>query len=289
MSKTCKNFLITKNLNEKDKIDCKSYLENMFNCLGCRYLCGQLEKGKSGNIHYQFFINFKQSVRPSKIQKVDKALHIEYVYRNNGADSYCLKEDTRVDGPYEFGSKPVRRNSKEDWEEVWNLAKEGKLEEIDPCIRIKHYSNLTKIKKDNLTSNLTDSNHLRGIWIYGEAGSGKSRWCRENCPNLYPKLCNKWWDGYDGQKYVVMDDIMPCHSVLAQQLKIWTDRYGCILETKGGAVVSNYDWFIVTSQYTIKEIFQDSRDYEAIKRRFQEYYIDDIHNLNLKLKDNQSD
>lgn len=37
---------------------------------------------------------------------------------NNGADNYCMKEDTRLEGPFEYGIKPVKRNSKTDWEEV---------------------------------------------------------------------------------------------------------------------------------------------------------------------------
>jgi hypothetical protein len=38
---------------------------------------------------------------------------------NNGAHTYCMKEDTRVAGPWEFGIKPVQRNNKTDWEAVW--------------------------------------------------------------------------------------------------------------------------------------------------------------------------
>lgn len=49
------------------------------------------------------------------------------------------------------------------------------------------------------------------------------------------KLCNKWWDGYQGQENVIMDDIGQEHKCLGQQLKIWADRYACVLETKGGA------------------------------------------------------
>jgi len=29
-----------------------------------------------------------------------------------------MKEETRIDGPWEFGVKPVQRNNKTDWEEV---------------------------------------------------------------------------------------------------------------------------------------------------------------------------
>lgn len=61
---------------------------------------------------------FKTAVRPASIKKLDKRLHIELVKTNNGADDYCMKEDTRVDGPWTFGIKPVKRNSKTDWAEV---------------------------------------------------------------------------------------------------------------------------------------------------------------------------
>lgn len=65
--------------------------------------------------------------------------HFEPVKVDNGASSYCLKEDTRLEGPWEFGIKPVKRNSKEDWEEVRKLAMEGKMDKIPADIFVKHY------------------------------------------------------------------------------------------------------------------------------------------------------
>jgi hypothetical protein len=53
-----------------------------------------------------------------------------------------MKEDTRLEGPFEFGIKPVKRNDKDDWEEVWQKAKKGDIESIPPEIRIKHYRTL---------------------------------------------------------------------------------------------------------------------------------------------------
>lgn len=48
--------------------------------------------------------------------KVDNKAHYERVKVNNGADTYCMKEDTRLEGPWEFGTKPVKVNSKIDWD-----------------------------------------------------------------------------------------------------------------------------------------------------------------------------
>lgn len=41
---------------------------------------------------------------------------------------------------------------------------------------------------------------LRGVWIYGEPGAGKTRHVHESHPieQLYIKMANKWWDGYNG-------------------------------------------------------------------------------------------
>lgn len=277
---TCRNWLCTFNLNGDEVDHWKDILEGFFKESKATYAVGQLEKGEeTEHPHIQFFLNFKNKARISQITKVNKRVHCEKVIVNNGADTYCMKEDTRVEGPIEFGIKPVKRNSKVDWKGVWDNACKGNLDKIPDSIRVIHYNKLKAIAKDHM--DFKDSDHLRGIWIWGKAGSGKSRWVREHCKPLYPKLCNKWWDGYQGEKYVVMDDIMPQHSVLAQQLKIWSDRYDCILETKGGAVHAQYDYFIVTSQYSMEEIFQDEKDLEALRRRFQIFHIKDIHGLSL--------
>lgn len=40
--------------------------------------------------------------------------HFEGVKVNNGADAYCMKEDTRVEGPWTFGVRPAQLNKKGD-------------------------------------------------------------------------------------------------------------------------------------------------------------------------------
>lgn len=290
------NFLCTKNLKSYEELckktktefdfNSKGYLEEFFTHLKARYVVGQLERGEqTGNLHVQFFANFRKA-RISALKNFDKELHIELIKINNGADLYCMKNETRVDGPWEFGDRPINRklgqkpSKKIDWEnDVWKKAINGQIDDIKPNIKVTYYNRLKMIQKDHLM--ISNKPHLRGIWIYGKQGSGKTRWVRENIgpKDLYPKLCSKWWDGYVGQKYVVMDDMMKDHKYLGYLLKLWTDRYGVVLETKGGAVADKYDWFIVTSQYIIDEIFDgDDRTINALRRRFKEFHIDEIKN-----------
>ena len=223
-------------------------------------------------VNSNLIIYFKIPRRLAHYKKYLPQAHCEPVLVDNGVDKYCMKQETRVDGPWEYGEKPIQRNSRKDWEAVFLKAKQGRIEEIPADIRVRCYSQLKKIEKDHLV--IRDAPDVRGVWIYGKAGYGKSRLARRDYPDAYPKLCNKWWDGYNNQKHVIMDDIGPEHKVLGQQLKIWADRYGCILENKGGAMASAYDTFVVTSQYSIEEIFgDDEKTVEALKRRFKVIHL----------------
>jgi len=82
-------------------------------------------------------------------------------------------------------------------------------------------------------------------------------------------MANKWWDGYQSQKAVIMEDLDPTHNCLAYHIKIWADRYPFIAESKQGALAPVHDSFIITSQYTPEEIFTDPKTVEAIRRRFK--------------------
>lgn len=102
--------------------------------------------------------------------------------------------------------------SKADWDAVWEEAKVGNLTAIPANIRVQHYSKLKAIAKDHMV--ITEAEGLRGEWIYGPSGVGKSRRARDLYPGAYPKLCNKWWDGYQCQSAVIMDDIGIEHKML---------------------------------------------------------------------------
>lgn len=128
-----------------------------------------------------------------------------------------------------------------------------------------------------------DCNHMRGIWLYGNAGAGKTTSARQfGKASLFLKAQNKWFDGYMGEKVIVLDDLDT--STLNHYLKIWSDRWACRGEVKGGMVWLRHEYFIVTSNYSIQGLMDkdnicDPALYDAMKRRFLEIPVQEVFDL----------
>lgn len=148
---------------------------------------------------------------------------------------------------------------------------ENKCDDIDPDIFIRYYSSLKAIARDHPVS-VPNLNYLPGLWIHGPTGTGKSSLARKFYSPHYLKNINKWWDGYRGEPYVIIDDWDPNHSMLSYHLKIWTDHYPFTAEIKGGARLVRPLWIIVTSQYSIDDCF-DCETATALNRRFIKFHL----------------
>ena len=250
-----------------------------FNELTMTYLVYGEEVGEELTPHHQGFIVFKNRKTLSQLKELNNRAHWEVMKGNTKqAADYCKKDGVF----HEFGAAPEDKHAKagkqqqDKWRRISDLAKKGDLDSIDaehPKAFVGSYRNLKQLKVDYMVQ-CPDLEKPCGVWLYGEAGAGKSQRARKLYPGSYPKACNKWWDGYQQEEYVLIDDFDKRHEVLSHYLKIWSDKYGYLGETKGGTVVCRPQVVCVTSQYSIDDIWEDKETRDALKRRFKEILVE---------------
>lgn len=249
---------------------------NVFRELECKYLiCGREVCPTTGTRHLQGYIYFKNPRSFNGVREICDRAHWQKAKGNSEQNrEYCTKE-----GDYfESGIIPMTQKRKgeveqERWKDAWKKAKEGDLENIDSDIKFRYYRTCKDIARDHMVKS-DDLAIMDNHWIYGPPGLGKSRSARILYPGAYMKAGNKWWDGYQGEENVLIDDFELDFKCLGHYLKIWADRYSFIAETKGGSMNIRPKRIIVTSNYSIEEVFaSDQTMVAAVKRRFEQRYI----------------
>ena len=183
----------------------------MFRRAGAERAIAQLEKGEQGTPHFQCFIGFKESQRFRALKKKFPTAHIEIAKSAFDSWQYCQKEDTRLEGPQFFGEMPKPRKADGRDFKAYNQEVLQNLEGMveDGRVNIKDY---VKLKQAQQMFKLHTAQHaplseLVHEWHYGATGTGKSRHCRETYPDAYIKMPNKWWDGYQEEAVVLIEDV----------------------------------------------------------------------------------
>nr|WAE43223.1 MAG: replication associated protein [Cressdnaviricota sp.] len=239
----------------------------------CRYIVIGKEIGESGTPHLQGYVHYSTNVPMSRVKKdLSTRAHVERRFGTvSEAANYCKKDGNF----FENGDMP--RDQKQTWKDVMELAQAGKMEQIMedyPAIYILHRPKLEALNKTPPALLDRDlKSHFE--WWYGPTGTGKSHQIWTQYPIHYDKQINKWWDGYDREDVVVIEEADPkkCEH-MAYFFKRWMDRYPFQAEIKG-AVLSQIrpKKIIITSNYTLQECFPCKEDYEPLKRRIKEVHF----------------
>jgi len=129
----------------------------------------------------------------------------------------------------------------------------------------KSVTKLVSMVQGKRDSSVTPTVH----WIWGQTGTGKSRWAYENFPDAYRVSTdgNGWWDGYAGEKVVVMDDYRANAFSYSMLLKI-LDRYPLKVKMKGSMAELLATHFIITSNQKPEDVYNKGTEaINQLKRR----------------------
>lgn len=163
------------------------------------YAVYQLEQGENGTRHYQGYVEFKKNIRLAGLKKFLKTAHWEK-RRGTQAEArdYCMKEDTRLEGPFEHGTFVVNaQGNRTDLEEASELVKLHGAKRVAremPAVYAKFHRGLHaleaaledpmpdpdfvprdwQVKVLDLIKEAADDRHI--IWVKDNVGNtGKSR------------------------------------------------------------------------------------------------------------------
>lgn len=215
--------------------------------LSVKYACFQLEEGEGGTRHWQGYVIFRgRGVRLSGVRRVHARAHWEPRRgTHDEAVAYCSKSGTRVLGEvtYKYGDPPASggRGARSDLLSVQRALDAG-MGEVElsgnffgPWCR---YGKAFKLYRCLRMAQRTWITFTTCYW--GMPGVGKTRrvMSEVNGDSCYwlPRPSGKtvWFDGYDGQEDVVIDEFT--HWIKRDLLCRLCDRYPFRVETKGGSV-----------------------------------------------------
>lgn len=150
------------------------------------------------------------------------------------------------------------------------LAKSRNFKDMDAGVQIRNWNSVMKIASHYDKPKWRENVQVEVHW--GVTGAGKSHNVYEplrvgNIEFYEKSSTTKWWDGYDGEDVVVMDEFRGLINV-GHCLK-WWDKFPCNVEIKGGQVPLKATKFYIMSNLDPAEWFADidPATKEAIMRR----------------------
>jgi len=236
----------------------------------CDYLVYQKERVTHD--HLQLFLKTKKKIRLSSVTSLPwftdcpgiTGVHAEKVVHVEQARAYCMKEDSRVEGPFEFGN----------WEEIPTQGTRSDLNDIYTALRAgatdaeiaeRWSSQYIRYNRGINAVRLTLPHEMavagRRVYLcYGPSGCGKSHLVRLDHPHggrgdpgrlwIAPAGALGWFDGFIGQRAALFDEFMGARSkVTCDAFLQWIDCWGCRVPVKGGFVWWNPRYIFICTNY----------------------------------------
>nr|CDS32196.2 replication association protein [Hymenolepis microstoma] len=206
-------------------------------------------------------INLKKSIRYNTIKNLfcTNRVHLELA-RGSDLDNqkYCSKENNF----FEFGQPAARKPEKRKLEDAIDSIRQSKdmrtiANEFDE-IYVRHWRGLEKLQ--SMINPPPERDYKTQVFYYhGPPGTGKSKTAYDEAKAtgeaIYYKPRGKWWDGYEQQPNIIIDDFYGW--IPYDDLKI-LDRYPYRVPIKGGYQIFNSKRIWITSNIAPEKQYKHS-------------------------------
>jgi len=234
---------------------------------GAKYYSVQEEKApETGHLHLQGYVGFTNPRAFTSMQKLFPGCHLEMAKDPSKAYDYCSKEDSWT-GRVRIKSAdcpPTAEENKgglkqEVWKKFLTFAEQHTWDECidafpslwareEPGMR-KHYERLHILKK------VVPKKEVFVFW--GPPGTGKSTSVKAQLNTEYFQLMDgKWWDGYNYEDTVFIDDFQPGQMSRASLLRLM-DPGAARMEVKGGTCNVIAHKIYITSNWSPDEWYPE--------------------------------
>ncbi len=199
------------------------------------YVCYGKEVGENGTPHLQGFLKTRQTVALTALKKKLPRAHFEKMKAKdvNEAINYCHKKGTKWQEPehelYEFGVRPKGAGHRTDIDDLHERLKEGATHQ---SISNEYFGLSLRYSRGIQTwLSLNERTPVRSepkiFWLWGPTGSGKSYRILKLLEPIWDQVyfltettSGTWWDKYQGQEIVWMDDLRGAWMKMHMMLRI---------------------------------------------------------------------
>lgn len=245
------------------------------------YLIVGEEIGESGTPHLQGYIHWKNAILFKSMKKMFPRAHYELTKGTDNENKvYCSKDKKLI---REVGEPSGGQGKRTDLEEIKHRILSGEnLAEVvtEGCNnyqQLRYAEGLVKYRKID-----KEYKKKKVYWYHGDTGTGKTKAAMLNCGKNDIWISGKdlmWFDGYWGQKCVIIDDFRGDFCTFHFLLRL-LDGYDMMVPVKGGFVKWEPEEIYITSSYSPRKVFKVRENIEQLIRRisYTEYFINKTQN-----------
>lgn len=237
---------------------------------GIKYMIVSKEKHQDGEQHHHVFVSLSAPLHLNRndMLKLDIDLpddnrrfhpNIKTCKSPKDAITYVRKEGefaTYGLCPYKVRLSTREKNELLLSKPLHSLVEEGELS----IFQVPQLKKAIQILQDELGN--VSREKAKISWYYGSTGTGKTRSAIEEAKEKYGEdywlshESSKWFDGYNGQRCAILDDIRPSTWPMFTLLRL-LDRYKYQVEIKGGYTWWKPERIIITAPGRPEDVYKN--------------------------------